>query len=224
LIVGLTTAALLVALPWPSPAQGPAPGPDDQRMMRMMQMMDQMKEMHDQMAQMKAMHGQMMQEHRAEMQKMCPGMAAPDSTKKGGYWRLYDRRRAHDAEPDHDQARDAGARSAPAHDPKAHPAPAGRRGTRAPRHRHGSRHPAEPAVAGHEPVRVGGQLSSGTDDGGVGDDEEPDRGQPASRREGGGLADDRSQDRCPAGRRRRSPGRDHHRDRPPSRLREASVT
>ena len=100
-IAGLTTAVLLVALPGPSRAQGPATGPDDQRTMRMMQMMeqmtDQMKQMHEQMAQMKAMHGQMMQmnqmhermsgmmqEHRAEMQKMCPGMAAPDSTKKGG--------------------------------------------------------------------------------------------------------------------------------------------
>src|SRR5215831_2306160 len=94
LIAGLTTAALLVALPGPSLAQGPATGPDDQRMTRMMQMMEQMK---DQMAEMKAMHGQMMQmnqmhermsgmmqEHRAEMQKMCPGMSAPDSTKKGG--------------------------------------------------------------------------------------------------------------------------------------------
>ncbi len=100
-IAGLTMAVFLAALPGPSLAQGPATGPDDQRMMRMMQTMeqmkDQMKQMHEQMAQMKEMHGQMMQmnqmhermgsmmqEHRADMQKMCPGMAAPDSTKKGG--------------------------------------------------------------------------------------------------------------------------------------------
>ena len=59
-IAGLTTAVLLVALPAPSPAQGPATSPDDQRMTRMMQ------------------------EQHTDMQKMCPGMAAPDSMKKGG--------------------------------------------------------------------------------------------------------------------------------------------
>jgi len=68
------------------------------RMMKMMeQMQDQMKQMHGQMTQMKQMHEQMtqmkqmheqmtgmMQQHRAEMQKVCPGAAAPDPTKKGG--------------------------------------------------------------------------------------------------------------------------------------------
>src|SRR5262249_19587059 len=213
------------------PAQGPPTGPEDQRMTRMMQMMEQMqtemKDMRGQMMQMGQMHERMrgmMQEHRGDMQKMCPGMAAPDATKKGGERGGPDCPGHHDAEPDHDRARNAGARSAPAHDPEAHPALAGRRGAEAPRHRHGSRHPAEPSVPGYEPVRVGGQLCPGTDDGGVGDDDEPGRGQPASRCEGGGLADARSQDRRVAGRRWRSPDRDHHRDRPPSRLREASVT
>ena len=49
--------------------------------------MTQMKQMHEQMGQMKQMHEQMsgmMQQHRAEMQKLCPGAAAPDPTKKGG--------------------------------------------------------------------------------------------------------------------------------------------
>ena len=72
-IAGLTTAVLLVALPAPSPAQGPATGPEDQRMTRMMQM----GQMHERMR-------GMMQEQHADTQKMCPGMAAPDSTKKGG--------------------------------------------------------------------------------------------------------------------------------------------
>jgi len=90
-LAAFTTAVLLVALPGPSLAQGPATGPDDQRMTRMTQMMEQMqtqmKDMHGQMTRMNQMHermGGMMQDHRADMQKMCPGMAAPDSTKKGG--------------------------------------------------------------------------------------------------------------------------------------------
>jgi hypothetical protein len=45
-----------------------------------------MKQMHEQMTQMKQMHEQitgMMQQHRADMQKLCPGAAAPDPAKKG---------------------------------------------------------------------------------------------------------------------------------------------
>ena len=100
-LVGLMMVVFLAALPGSALAQGPATGSDDPRMMRMMQMMeqmkDQMKQMHEQMLQMKEMHGQMMQmkqmhermsgmmqEHRAEMQKGCPGAVAPDPTKKGG--------------------------------------------------------------------------------------------------------------------------------------------
>lgn len=100
-LAALTMVVFLAALAGPALAQGPATGSEDQRMMRMMQMMeqmkDQMKQMHEQMMQMKEMHGQMMQmkqmhermsgmmqEHRAQMQKGCPGAAAPDSTKKGG--------------------------------------------------------------------------------------------------------------------------------------------
>ena len=90
-IAGLTTAVLLVALPAPSLAQGPAAGPDDQKMTHMMQMMEQMqaqmKDMRGQMMQMGQMHERMrgmMQEQHPDMQKMCPGMAAPDAMKKGG--------------------------------------------------------------------------------------------------------------------------------------------
>lgn len=101
MLAGFTMVVFLAALPGPALAQGPATGPEDQRLMRMMQTMeqmkDQMKQMHEQMMQMKEMHGQMMQmqqmhermsgmmqEHRADMKKMCPGAAAPDSGKKGG--------------------------------------------------------------------------------------------------------------------------------------------
>jgi gas vesicle protein len=101
LLTGLAMLALLGAFLGPALAQRPASGPEDERMVRMMKMMeqmqDQMKQMHGQMAQMKQMHEQMtqmkqmhdqmsgmMQQHRAEMQKVCPGAAAPDPTKKGG--------------------------------------------------------------------------------------------------------------------------------------------
>jgi len=90
LLTGLAMLALLGAFLGSALAQRPASGPEDERMVRMMKMMeqmqDQMKQMHGQMTQMKQMHEQMtgmMQQHRAEMQKVCPG-AAPDPTKKGG--------------------------------------------------------------------------------------------------------------------------------------------
>lgn len=90
-------AALLAVVFTPRPAAAA----DDERMARMLKMMEQMndqmkqmqqqmgqmQQMHGEMAQMKQMHDQMrgmMQEHRAEMQKGCHGAAAPDSTKKGG--------------------------------------------------------------------------------------------------------------------------------------------
>ncbi len=104
LLTGLAMLALLGAFLGSALAQRPASGPEDERMVRMMKMMkmmeqmqDQMKQMHGQMAQMKQMHEQMtqmkqmheqmsgmMQQHRAEMQKVCPGAAAPDPTQKGG--------------------------------------------------------------------------------------------------------------------------------------------
>ena len=101
LLTGLAMLALLGAFLGSALAQRPASGPEDERMVQMMKMMeqmqDQMKQMHGQMAQMKQMHGQMtqmkhmheqmtgmMQQHQAEMQKVCPGAAAPDPTKKGG--------------------------------------------------------------------------------------------------------------------------------------------
>ena len=101
LLTGLAMLALLGAFLGSALAQRSASGPEDERMVRMMKMMeqmeDQMKQMHGQMAQMKQMHGQMtqmkqmheqmtgmMQQHRTEMQKVCPGSAAPDPTKKGG--------------------------------------------------------------------------------------------------------------------------------------------
>jgi hypothetical protein len=90
-IAGLTMVVFLAALPGRALAQGPATGPEDQRMTRMMQMMEQMqtqmKDMRGQMMQMGQMHERMrgmMQEQHADTQKMCPGMAGPDSTKKGG--------------------------------------------------------------------------------------------------------------------------------------------
>jgi TolA-binding protein len=99
LFAGLTILVLTVALVGSALAQGPAAGPDSERMAQMMKMMeqmrDQMKQMHEQMGQMKQMQGQMtqmkqmheqmnglMQQHRTEMQKGCPGAA--DSMKKGG--------------------------------------------------------------------------------------------------------------------------------------------
>ncbi len=101
LLTGLAMLALLGAFLGSALAQHSASGPEDERMARMMKMMDQMqdqmkqmngqmtqmKQMHEQMGQMKQMHEQMssmMQQHRAEMQKLCPGAAAPDPTKKGG--------------------------------------------------------------------------------------------------------------------------------------------
>ena len=101
LLTGLAMLALLGAFLGSALAQRPASGPEDERMAQMMKMMeqmqDQMKQMHGQMAQMKQMHEQMpqmkqmheqmtgmMQQHRAEMQKLCPGAATPDPTKKGG--------------------------------------------------------------------------------------------------------------------------------------------
>lgn len=84
LLTGLAMLALLGAFLGSALAQRPASGPEDERMVRMMKMMEQM---HGQMTQMKQMHEQMtgmMQQHRAEMQKVCPGAAAPDPTKKGG--------------------------------------------------------------------------------------------------------------------------------------------
>ena len=101
LLTGLAMLALLGAFLGSALAQRPASGPEDERMARMMKMMDQMQDqmkqmngqmtqmeqMHEQMGQMKQMHEQMssmMQQHRAEMQKLCPGAAAPDPTKKGG--------------------------------------------------------------------------------------------------------------------------------------------
>jgi len=56
-------------------------------MQRMEQMQTLMKVMRGQIMHMGQMHERMrgmMQEQHADMQKMCPGMAAPDSTKKGG--------------------------------------------------------------------------------------------------------------------------------------------
>ncbi len=101
LLTGLAMLALLGAFLGSALAQRPASGPEDERMVQMMKMMEQMqnqmKQMHGQMTQMKQMHGLMtqmqqrheqmtgmMQQHRAEMQKVCPGAAAPDPTKKGG--------------------------------------------------------------------------------------------------------------------------------------------
>jgi TolA-binding protein len=100
LLAGLAMLALLGAFLGSALAQR-ASGPADERMTQMMKMMaqmqdqmkqmngqmTQMKQMHEQMGQMKQMHEQMssmMQQHRAEMQKLCPGAAAPDPTKKGG--------------------------------------------------------------------------------------------------------------------------------------------
>src|SRR5262245_44917793 len=99
-VAGLTMLVFLGALLGSVLAQQPSPGAEDRmaQMMKMMeQMQGQMKEMHQQMGQMKQMQGQMsqmrqmheqmtkmMNEHRAEMQKGCPGATVPDSTKKGG--------------------------------------------------------------------------------------------------------------------------------------------
>ncbi len=99
LLTGLTILVVTVAFLGSALGQGPATGPESERMTQMMKMMeqmrDQMTQMHEQMAQMKQMQGQMaqmkqmhdqmnglMQQHRTEMQKGCPGAA--DSMKKGG--------------------------------------------------------------------------------------------------------------------------------------------
>ena len=91
-IVGLAMLAVLGALFAPALAQGPNPGPGEERtqMIKMMeQMQGQMKHMHEQMqGQMMQTHekmmGQMsgmMQQHRAEMMKACHGSAAPTAPK-----------------------------------------------------------------------------------------------------------------------------------------------
>lgn len=94
----VTVVALLGVLLAPAIAQkpqqaGPNPGPDEERMERMLTMMDQMEDqmqqMHEQMkglqgmtsmqgrmGRMMGMMGRMsstMEEHRDEMQKLCPG-------------------------------------------------------------------------------------------------------------------------------------------------------
>jgi len=90
----------------PALAQGPkaGPGPERDQMARMMTMMGEMQEQMQQMQeQMKGMQGMgpmqggmgrmmgtmgqmnsMMEQHRAEMQKLCPGAAAPQPPKTGG--------------------------------------------------------------------------------------------------------------------------------------------
>ncbi len=92
--LGTSIAALMLVLTVvlaPAIAQrgkdGSAPAPADEQMSRMMtmmeQMQEQMKQMHQDMAGMKRM-GSMMQEHHAQMQKICPGMSSPDRPKPGG--------------------------------------------------------------------------------------------------------------------------------------------
>lgn len=90
----------------PALAQGPKAdsGPEQDQMARMMTMMGEMQEQMNQMReQMNGMQGMgpmqggmgrmmgmmgqmdsMMQQHRAEMQKLCPGAAAPQPPKQGG--------------------------------------------------------------------------------------------------------------------------------------------
>ena len=67
----------------PALAQGPKadPGPEQDGMARMMMMMGEMRE---HMKQMQEQMNSMMQQHRAEMQKLCPGAAAPQPPQKGG--------------------------------------------------------------------------------------------------------------------------------------------
>ena len=100
-LAALTMVVFVAALLTLVFAPRPAAAADDERMARMMKMMEQMngqmkqmqeqmgqmKQMHGEMAQMKQMHEQMrsmMQEHRAGMQQGCHGAAAPDPAKKGG--------------------------------------------------------------------------------------------------------------------------------------------
>ena len=73
-------------------------------------------------------------------------------------------------------------------------------GTPAGRHRHRPRHPPQPAVAGHEPLGVGGQLPAGQAHGGRGHDQERDhhRARPGRRRRRAphARAQDRRAARC----------------------------
>lgn len=92
-IAGLAMLAFLGAFFEPALAQGPNPGPGEERMAQMMKMMEQMqgqmKQMQEQMqGQMKQMHekmmGQMtgmMKQHGAEMMKSCHGAAAATAPK-----------------------------------------------------------------------------------------------------------------------------------------------
>jgi len=98
LIALLTLVVALGIFLGPALAQelktGPAAGPAEDRMARMMTMMGEMQEqMKHMQAQMKGMQemgqtmGQMrsmMQEHRTEMQKGCPGATAPHTPNHGG--------------------------------------------------------------------------------------------------------------------------------------------
>ena len=92
MVAGLLAPALAQ-----KPMGSPSPGPEDERMTRMMQMMgdmeQQMGQMQEQMKGMQGMGGmqgrmgqmkgsmqqmhQMMQQHRAELQRGCPGAMAP---------------------------------------------------------------------------------------------------------------------------------------------------
>ena len=83
----------------PALAQGPKadPGPEQDRMAPMMKTMGQMQEQmkgnaghgadagpHGRMMGMMGQMNSMMQQHRAEMLKLCPGAAAPQPPQKGG--------------------------------------------------------------------------------------------------------------------------------------------
>ena len=95
-IAGLAMLGFLGVFFEPALAQGPNPGPGEERTAQMMKMMEQMqgqmKQMHEQMqgqmGQMKQMHeqmmgqmGGMMQQHRGEMMKACHGAAASTAPK-----------------------------------------------------------------------------------------------------------------------------------------------
>jgi hypothetical protein len=96
-IAGVAMLALLGVFFAPALAQGPTPGPGEERMTQMMKVMEQMqgqmKQMHEQMyeqmqGQMKQMQeqmmgqmGGMMQQHRGEMMKACHGAAASTAPK-----------------------------------------------------------------------------------------------------------------------------------------------
>jgi hypothetical protein len=98
LIALLTLVVALGIFLGPALAQelktGPAAGPAEDQMARMMTMMGEMQEqMKHMQAQMKGMQemgqtmGQMrsmMERHRSEMQKPCPGAAAPHAPNHGG--------------------------------------------------------------------------------------------------------------------------------------------